>query len=167
MTLATATKDGYPKARIVLLKECNVEGFIFFTNYESHKGLELEENPKAALVFNWLELFRQVRIEGMVEKIDQKQSELYFQSRPRGSQIGAWASPQSSIIASRYQIEEREKAMEDKFKGYEVLQLPPFWGGYIVKPIKVEFWQGRPNRLHDRIVFTKDPNGWSKVRLAP
>lgn len=167
MTLGTATKDGYPKARIVLLKECNVEGFIFFTNYESHKGLELEENPKAALVFNWLELFRQVRIEGMVEKIDQKQSELYFQSRPRGSQIGAWASPQSSIIASRYQIEEREKAMEDKFKGHEVLPLPPFWGGYIVKPIKVEFWQGRPNRLHDRIVFTKDHNGWSKVRLAP
>jgi pyridoxamine 5'-phosphate oxidase len=167
MTLATADKSGFPKARIVLLKESNPDGFIFYTNYESHKGQELAENPNVALVFNWLELFRQIRIEGVAVKVSPATSESYFQSRPRGSQVGAWASPQSKVIASREEIEENEKRIEEKFNGLEVLPLPPFWGGYLVRPSKIEFWQGRANRLHDRILYTKDSDNWKRERLAP
>lgn len=167
MTLATADKNGQPKARIVLLKEFTDEGFVFFTNYTSHKAQELAGNPNAALVFAWIELFRQVRIEGSVEKISTEDSEAYFHSRPRGSQIGAWASPQSSVIASREVIEENQKMIEEKYAGQEFLPLPPFWGGYLVRPTAIEFWQGRPNRLHDRILFTKSGNTWKRDRLAP
>lgn len=167
MTLATVDKSGSPKARIVLLKESSPEGFIFYTNYESNKGLEMAENPNVALVFNWLELFRQIRIEGSVTKISSLTSESYFQSRPRGSQIGAWASPQSRVISSREEIEDNERIVEEKFKGAEVLPLPPFWGGYLVRPVKIEFWQGRANRLHDRILYTKISDSWKRDRLAP
>ncbi len=167
MTLATVSNSGHPKARVVLLKESTPEGFIFFTNYGSHKGHELAENQNAALVFNWLELFRQVRIEGIAEKVSDKISEAYFQSRPRGNQVGAWASPQSEVISSREEIENNEKIIEERFKDLEVLPLPPFWGGYLVKPTRIEFWQGRPNRLHDRILFTKDSGEWKRERLAP
>ena len=167
MTLATATKDGKPAARIVLLKECNQEGFVFYTNYASDKGKEIAENNAVALVFNWLELHRQVRIEGYASKVSTEVSTEYFQSRPRGSQVGAWASPQSSIIASREEIEQKRDAIEKQYADQEVLPLPPFWGGYLVIPDKIEFWQGRPNRLHDRILYTKEENTWHRNRLAP
>lgn len=167
MTLATATSSGIPSARIVLLKEFSEQGFVFFTNYNSHKGRELSENPNAALVFAWIELFRQVRIEGKVEKISHSESEKYFQSRPRGSQIGAWASPQSSVIASRSIIEEKQQQLEAEYRNEEVLPLPPFWGGYLLIPQRIEFWQGRENRLHDRILFTRVNAGWQRDRLAP
>ena len=167
MTLATANKNGRPSARIVLLKGFTKEGFIFFTNYESHKGLELLENPQASLVFFWKELERQVRIEGLAEKISAEESDVYFRSRPEASKIGAWASPQSKVIASRKIIETTVAATEKKFTGGEI-QRPPHWGGYIVKPTVIEFWQGRPSRLHDRIQYTKLENGtWKIERLAP
>lgn len=167
MTLATATSSGIPSARIVLLKEFSEQGFVFFTNYNSHKGRELSENPNAALVFAWIELFRQVRIEGKVEKISPSESEKYFQSRPRGSQIGAWASPQSSVITSRSLIEEKQQQLEAEYYNEAVLPLPPFWGGYLLIPQRIEFWQGRENRLHDRILFTRADVGWQRYRLAP
>ena len=167
MTLATANKNGRPSARIVLLKGFAKDGFIFFTNYESHKGSELLENPQASLVFFWKELERQVRIEGMAEKISGKESDAYFSSRPEGSKIGAWASPQSKVIASREIIEANVTATEKKFTGAEI-QRPPHWGGYIIKPAVIEFWQGRPSRLHDRIQYSKQENGnWKIERLAP
>ncbi len=167
MTLATANKNGRPSARIVLLKGFIKDGFIFFTNYESHKGSELLENPQASLVFFWKELERQVRIEGMAEKISGKESDAYFSSRPEGSKIGAWASPQSKVIASREIIEANVTATEKKFTGAEI-QRPPHWGGYIIKPSVIEFWQGRPSRLHDRIQYSKQENGsWKIERLAP
>jgi pyridoxamine 5'-phosphate oxidase len=166
MTLATATKDGVPSARIVLLKGYNENGFIFFTNYNSHKGQELAENPRAALVFFWKELERQVRIEGMVEKVSAKESDEYFNTRPSGSRIGAWASPQSSIIENRDVIELSAKKYDATFK--EEIPRPPYWGGYIVMPVKIEFWQGRSSRLHDRIQYTKQSDeGWEIRRLAP
>jgi len=167
MTLATASKEGQPSARIVLLKECNEEGFIFFTNYSSDKGKEIEENNLVALVFNWLELHRQIRIEGSATKVSEAVSKKYFQSRPRGSQVGAWSSPQSNIIASREVIEEKRDEIEKQFLDVELLPLPPFWGGYLVVPDKIEFWQGRPNRLHDRILYTKADDAWQRNRLAP
>ena len=167
MTLATANKNGRPSARIVLLKGFTREGFIFFTNYESHKGSELLENPQASLVFFWKELERQVRIEGKAEKISGEESDIYFSSRPEGSKIGAWASPQSKVIASREIIETNVTATEKKFEGAEI-QRPPHWGGYIIKPSVIEFWQGRPSRLHDRIQYSKPENGnWKIERLAP
>jgi len=167
MTLATATKTGRPSARIVLLKGFNNEGFTFFTNYESHKGTELLENPQVSLVFFWKELERQVRIEGMAEKISQEESDAYFNSRPEGSKIGAWASPQSRVIISREIIEENVSAMAKKFAG-TTIHRPAHWGGYIVKPSVIEFWQGRPSRLHDRIQYTKFESGnWKIERLAP
>jgi len=165
MTLATATITGVPSARIVLLKDYDEEGFVFFTNYQSHKGKELEENPKAALVFFWKELERQVRIEGDIEKIEAKDSDAYFSSRPIGSRIGAWASPQSQVIGNRKNIEENAAAVQAKF-GDEIPR-PAYWGGYRLKPAKIEFWQGRSNRLHDRLLYTKHSNGWNIERLAP
>ena len=167
MTLATVNQNGHPSARIVLLKEFSEKGFVFFTNYASHKGDQMTANPNVALVFGWLELFRQVRIEGVVSKISKDESEQYFKSRPKGSQIGAWASPQSKTIVSREEIEENERMITEKYASQDTLPLPPHWGGYIVDPSCIEFWQGRPNRLHDRILYTKKDNTWNLSRLAP
>jgi pyridoxamine 5'-phosphate oxidase len=167
MTLATATATGKPSARIVLLKDFDKNGFTFFTNYHSHKGMELEQNPFACLVFFWKELERQVRIEGPVTKLESPDSDAYFISRPVGSRIGAWASPQSKVIASRNVIEENVAELEKSFAGKEI-DRPPHWGGYIVKPTLVEFWQGRSSRLHDRLQYTISENGgWKIERLAP
>ena len=167
MTLATATPDGRPSARTVLLKDYNNQGFTFFTNYDSQKGADLEDNPRAALLFTWLDLQRQIRIEGRVEKIAREVSETYFQSRPRSSQIGAWASPQSQAISGREVLEQLENEIEVKFSGVEKLPVPPNWGGYRVVPDTFEFWQGRMSRLHDRILYTQEAEGWKIGRLAP
>jgi pyridoxamine 5'-phosphate oxidase len=167
MTLATAAPDGYPNARTVLLKGFDEHGFTFFTNYESRKGVELTANPRATVLFTWLELQRQIRIEGVVEKISREASLAYFQSRPRENQIGAWASPQSRIIESREVLVQREMEMEEKFAGLEKLPLPDFWGGYLLRPVVMEFWQGRMSRLHDRILYSRDGNDWRIERLAP
>lgn len=166
MTLATADSTGKPSARIVLLKGYDEKGFIFFTNYQSHKAADLEKNPQASLVFFWKELERQVRVEGVTEKISAADSDAYFQSRPQGSKIGAWASPQSSVIKSREVIEKKAAEFEKQFAGTPVT-CPPFWGGYILKPKLIEFWQGRPGRLHDRIQYTLRENTWEIGRLAP
>jgi pyridoxamine 5'-phosphate oxidase len=166
MTLATADKSGRPLARIVLLKDYNADGFVFFTNYESRKGNDLAQNPAACLLFFWKELERQVRIEGVVEKIDAAESDAYFHSRPEGSRIGAWTSPQSQPIANRSFLENRYLELTEQYKEKEIPR-PPHWGGYIVKPQKIEFWQGRISRLHDRILYTKHENGWKIERLAP
>lgn len=166
MTLATATPDGMPSARIVLLKGFTPEGFKFYTNYQSHKGTELAQNPYAALVFFWKELERQVRIEGTVEKLSEQDSEAYFKTRPAASKIGAWASPQSTPVAGRYIIEQNELKYRAQF-GEENIPKPPHWGGYIVKPVKIEFWQGRRSRLHDRIQYTKQNTEWLIERIAP
>jgi pyridoxamine 5'-phosphate oxidase len=166
MTLATATPDGVPSARIVLLKSFDEEGFIFFTNYNSAKGKALEINAKAALVFFWKELERQIRIEGNVKKIHSADSDTYFNSRPVGSRIGAWASPQSQVIPTRHILEDNVVKYVEQFK--DGIPRPPHWGGYIVKPVRMEFWQGRSNRLHDRILYTLQPgNNWKIERLAP
>lgn len=167
MTLATASREGIPSARIVLLKGLEKGGFVFYTNYESRKGQEMSENPHVSLVFCWLELQRQIRIEGTVTKTTKKESTIYFQSRPRGSQIGAWSSSQSRPIDSRQVLEDNVKAIEKQFEDFEQLPLPPFWGGYIVKPTAIEFWQGRTSRLHDRIRYRKEKRSWKIERLAP
>jgi pyridoxamine 5'-phosphate oxidase len=167
MTLATASADGIPAARIVLLKGYDERGFVFFTNYDSFKGLQLAENPRACLVFFWKELERQIRITGLVEKVSEEESDIYFNSRPEGSRIGAWASPQSQVIESREWLEEREKTLAKDFTG-KTLKRPAHWGGYRVKPICIEFWQGRPSRLHDRIQYSlQGDNTWKIERLAP
>ncbi len=167
MTLATASADGLPSARIVLLKGFSDEGFVFFTNYDSYKGKQLLENPKACLVFFWKELERQVRITGLVKKVSDKESEEYFQSRPRGSQLGASISPQSFVIESREWLENKYTEFE-KEVAQHTIQRPANWGGFVVKPIIVEFWQGRPSRLHDRIEYSLSENGeWKTERLAP
>lgn len=167
MTLATASGDGMPSARIVLLKGFDKNGFVFFTSYQSYKGMQIEENPKACLVFFWKELERQVRITGLVKKLDEKKSDEYFLSRPKGSQIGAWASPQSRIIESRNWLDKRYLEKTEEFKEKE-MQRPQNWGGYIVAPVIIEFWQGRPSRLHDRIQYTlQQDGGWKIERLAP
>ena len=167
MTLATASLDALPSARIVLLKEFNEKGFIFFTNYESYKAQQLAENPKACLVFFWKEIERQVRITGLIEKVSGKQSDEYFQSRPESSRIGAWASPQSRVIESRDWLDDKFNELVNKMEGNSSAR-PPHWGGYIVKPVVIEFWQGRPSRLHDRIQYSLDENGeWKIERLAP
>lgn len=166
MTLATADKSGKPSARIVLLKGFNEQGFTFYTNYNSHKGKELAENPYAALVFFWAELERQVRIEGSVTKIDPQISDQYFHSRPVSSQIGAIASPQSSIIESRDLLEVKVNQLTEEFKDKEIPR-PENWGGYIVKPTTIEFWQGRTSRLHDRINYHLVNGNWIINRLAP
>ena len=167
MTLATASSDGLPAARIVLLKGYDERGFVFFTNYESFKGMQMEENPRACLVFFWKELERQVRITGLVEKTSATESNTYFNSRPATSRIGAWASPQSRVINSREWLEQNEKKFTSEFSG-AAIQRPVHWGGYRVKPITIEFWQGRPSRLHDRIQYTLQQTGsWQIERLAP
>lgn len=167
MTLATASIDGLPSARIVLLKEFNETGFVFFTNYESYKAQQLAENPKACLVFFWKELERQVRITGLIEKVNAGQSDEYFHSRPESSRIGAWASPQSRVIGSRHWLDEKFNELVNKMEGTEIAR-PPHWGGYVVKPVVIEFWQGRPSRLHDRLQYTLEDNGgWKIERLAP
>ena len=167
MTLATADANAIPSARIVLLKDFSEEGFVFYTNYRSLKGKELEKNPNACLVFYWKELERQVRISGQVKKVSTIESDQYFVSRPEGSRIGAWASPQSSVIASREDVETKAAAYHQEFTDRNIPR-PPHWGGYIVMPSAIEFWQGRPSRLHDRILYTLKENGvWKIERLAP
>ena len=167
MTLATASSDGFPSARIVLLKGFNESGFMFFTNYKSFKGTQLEENPKACLVFFWKELERQVRITGVVQKASNGASDAYFKSRPFESQVGAWVSPQSQVIESRGWLQlNYDKLFSENDK--RDLQRPAHWGGYLVKPVIIEFWQGRPGRLHDRIQYTLEESGdWKIERLAP
>lgn len=167
MTLATAAADGRISARIVLLKGCDERGFVFYTNYESRKGGELKEGAWAALNFYWAALNRQVRIEGRVEKLTEAESDAYFATRPRGSQLGAWASPQSRKLESRAALEELFAAAERRFAGRDVPR-PPHWGGYLVRPVSIEFWQGRESRLHDRVLYTKiDGDHWRIERLAP
>jgi pyridoxamine 5'-phosphate oxidase len=167
MTLATASADGMPDARIVLLKGIDEKGFVFFTNYESAKGHQILENPRASLVFFWAALERQVRISGLVSLTSSTVSDKYFDSRPEGSRIGAWASPQSQVIESREWLEEKEKRMREESLEHPK-HRPPYWGGYLVKPTRMEFWQGRPSRLHDRILYTLQGNGhWKIERLAP
>jgi pyridoxamine 5'-phosphate oxidase len=167
MTLATASADGMPDARIVLLKGFDEKGFSFFTNYHSSKGRQLLENPRGCLVFFWGELERQIRISGLVVQAGEKENDEYFNSRPEGSRIGAWASPQSETIESRDWLEQNEKKIREQFSDGKIGR-PPHWGGYRLKPTHVEFWQGRPNRLHDRIQYRLQKNGgWTIERLAP
>lgn len=167
MNLATVSAKNTPASRVVLLKGVQNNGFVFYTNYQSNKGKELEENPQAALTFFWPELERQVRIQGVVEKVSKEESEAYFKSRPKESQIGAWASPQSAVISSRKLLEDREKQLHEKFADDDTLPKPEQWGGYILKPLAIEFWQGRPSRLHDRLIYTLENNNWKISRLAP
>lgn len=166
MILATSTSDGVPSARTMLLKGFDERGFRFFTNYESRKGRELAQNDRAALVFLWGILQRQIRIAGCVERLSEAESRAYFATRPRGSQLGAWASNQSSVIPNRAALDARFREHEERFRGSEV-PLPPYWGGYRLIPNSIEFWQGRANRLHDRLLFTREGEGWSVSRLAP
>jgi len=166
MTLATATPDGIPAARMMLLKGVDQRGFVFFTNYESRKGRELLGNRHAALVFHWAILQRQVRVEGTVERLTTPESEAYFQTRPRGAQIGAWASQQSADLSSRAELDRRAREYETQFAGQRV-PLPPFWGGYRLAPTTIEFWQGRINRLHDRLRYARTQDGWAVTRLYP
>ncbi len=167
MTLSTVSAEGRPTARIVLLKGITKNDLLFYTNYESRKGKELARHPFVALTFFWMGLERQVRIEGSVSKLDIKNSTEYFHSRPRESQIGAWASPQSETIPDRSALEKKARDFTEKFAGQEV-PLPPHWGGYQVTPDRIEFWQGRPSRLHDRILYTRATNdNWKISRLAP
>ncbi len=167
MTLATVSRDGQPSARMVLLKEATADGFVFFTNYRSRKGRELAENPRAALVFFWQELTRQVRITGTVTKTSRAESEIYFTTRPRGAQLSAWASWQSTPVADRQILESRVSKLEAKYEGAGI-PAPPNWGGYRLRPDSIEFWQGRPNRLHDRLIYSRQPDGrWRIERLAP
>src|SRR6059058_4837608 len=167
MSLATAGPDAKPTVRIVLLKGFDQEGFVFFTNYESEKGKQLAENPNAALGFYWIELDRQIRINGAVERTSREESERYFHSRPLGSQLGAWASRQSEVIDGRRVLDARMAEMTERF-GDKPIPLPPHWGGYRVKPEVIEFWQGRPNRLHDRFRYRRQTDDtWLVERLAP
>jgi pyridoxamine 5'-phosphate oxidase len=166
MCLATASRDGKPSARIVLLKGFDQDGFVFFTNYESEKGKQLEENPFAALNFYWIELDRQIRISGPVKRTSHAESEQYFHSRPAGSQIGAWVSRQSQVIDGRRVLDARMAEMSERFSNKSI-PLPPHWGGYRLHPEKMEFWQGRANRLHDRFRYTRKNGAWAIDRLAP
>ncbi|WP_046242538.1 pyridoxamine 5'-phosphate oxidase [Hymenobacter terrenus] len=168
LTLSTVAASGQPSSRVVLLKGLPDDaGFLFYTNYDSRKGHELTAQPLAAISFFWPGLERQVRVEGRVEKAPETMSTEYFQSRPRSSQLGAWASPQSQIIGSREELEAREAEVASTFGAQDPLPRPPHWGGYILRPHRVEFWQGRPSRLHDRIVYELEDNAWWRSRLAP
>jgi pyridoxamine 5'-phosphate oxidase len=167
MTLATASADGAPSARIVLMKGFDEKGFVFFTNYNSFKAQQLEENPRATLVFFWKELERQVRVTGLVSKTSAEESDTYYNSRPEGSRLGAWASPQSQVIENRQWLEDNEQQYREKFKDKPVPR-PEHWGGFRVKPVTIEFWQGRSSRLHDRLQFSLLTDGvWQLERLAP
>lgn len=166
MTVATATKDGKPSSRILLLRNFNEAGFVFYTNYTSRKGDEISDNPYAALLFFWPELERQVRIEGVLKKQSSEESDIYFATRPRGSKLGAWTSEQSKIVASREVLDQAYETLSKKYPGEEIPR-PAFWGGYVLEPTAIEFWQGRPSRMHDRILYTKENAGWKIERLAP
>lgn len=166
VTLATADTAGQPSARVVLLRRVDARGFTFFTNYESRKGLELDANPRAALCIHWIALDEQVRVEGGVERISGAESDEYFDGRPRGSQLGAWASDQSRVLPSRESLEERYREIERKFADQPVSR-PPFWGGYRIVPHRIEFWYGRPDRLHDRVLYVRDAAAWRIERLYP
>jgi pyridoxamine 5'-phosphate oxidase len=166
VTLATATPEGRPSARMVLLRGVDDRGFMFYTNYTSRKAQELNANPHAALCFHWPTLDEQIRVEGRVERTSDEESEAYFAGRPRGSQLGAWASSQSHVLAAREQLEEEYRAVEARFADRTVPR-PPFWGGFRIIPTRIEFWYGRPDRLHDRLVYTRDGDGWAIERLYP
>lgn len=167
MTLSTIDKYGNPASRIVLLKGLEDDKFIFFTNYESNKAKEIELNSNVALLFLWKNLQRQVRITGNAEKVSKEQSEAYFHSRPKGSQIGAWVSPQSQVIADKAVLNDRMERLNEKYKDVDQLPLPDFWGGYYLKPEMIEFWQGRPSRLHDRLRYSLEGDIWKIERIAP
>lgn len=166
MILSTCGNGGTPSARVVLLKGLLPEGFIFFTNYDSRKAKEIEENPAVSLLFFWQEMERQIRIEGIAKKITTEQSEKYFASRPRESQIGAWSSPQSRVIPNREYLQQNELKYEQEYENKQI-PMPPFWGGYFIEAKRIEFWQGRPGRLHDRLLYTLTEKGWQIERLAP
>ena len=166
VALATATPDGLPSVRMVLLKDSDASGFVFFTNYGSRKAEELDSNPHAALCFHWAVHHRQVRVAGTVSRLTEEESLEYFRTRDRASQVGAWASKQSQPIAERTELEQRVRQIKEKFAGEDV-PLPPFWGGYRIVPTTIEFWQGRADRLHDRLVFSRSDGGWSTRRLYP
>ena len=166
MTISTVNENGQPSIRVVYMRGVSDDGFVFYTNYLSSKGKDLMLNNKIALNFFWGAVERQVRVEGVVNKVDEPTSDIYFSNRPRESQIGAWASSQSSEIASREELEEKVEFYTEKFKGTDVPR-PPHWGGFIVNPLKIEFWQGRPSRLHDRLLYEKQNNQWKIKRLAP
>ena len=166
MALATSTRDGTPSVRMVLLKGYDERGFVFFTDYRSRKGAELDGNPRAALAFYWGELERQVRITGTAERTSPEESEAYFRTRPRGSRLGAWVSHQSRVIPSRAQLESGLREVKKRFPSDDIA-LPPYWGGYRLRPEEVEFWQGREDRLHDRIRYLRDGGGWRIERLSP
>jgi len=166
VALATATKDSRPSVRMVLLKGVDERGFVFYTNYGSRKADELEANPQAALCFHWAVLHRQVRVAGTVERISEEESAEYFASRPKATRLGAWASKQSQPLSGRNQLEKRMREAQERFSGDDV-PLPSFWGGYRLNPEEIEFWQGRADRLHDRLVFTRSDDGWDTARLYP
>ena len=166
MVVSTVSAEGRPSSRMVLLKAVDDRGFVFYTNYDSRKGVELSTNPHAALLFPWHDLQRQVRIEGRVEQVSREESVAYFATRPRDSQLGAWASPQSSVVGSRADLEQRYREVEDRFEDTDV-PLPPHWGGFLVVPDMVEFWQGRRGRMHDRLLYRRTAGEWETVRLAP
>jgi pyridoxamine 5'-phosphate oxidase len=165
-TVSTVGDDGRPSSRYVLLRGLDERGFSFFTNYDSAKGRALAQRPYAALTFGWLALHRAVRVEGDVERLPAPESDAYFASRPRGAQISAWASPQSAVIAGREELDRAMAEVEARFAGVEVPR-PPHWGGFLVRPERVELWQGRPNRLHDRVRYQREGDGWRTERLAP
>lgn len=167
MVVSTVSAEGRPSSRMVLLKGVDEEGFVFYTNHDSRKGSDIETNPSVSLLFPWHDLQRQVRIDGTASRVSREESEAYFCSRPRESQLGAWASPQSTQVSSRAELDQRYTEVEERFGEADAVPLPPQWGGYRVRPELVEFWQGRKGRMHDRLVYRRGEGGWSVVRLAP